>query len=119
MPQPATYRNRRRTFEEVPPKERPVFVAQQNIVGNVKRSLLDFLDLAIAQQSMEIQKLLMPFASMMRKRIHNDLSHMEYQFNSIFSNYVQGGYIPPFGRELEEADVGATNDAQTDGSGRT
>jgi hypothetical protein len=84
--------------------------ACRNSVGNLLRSLLDFIDLqqqntlhadGSLKAPMDAAGLQLFFGSF-RKRVFNDTPQLEYNFQAIVGMAKRGGEIPRFGRSAED-----------------
>lgn len=84
--------------------EQAMLEATRNASYNIKRALLDFVELQ--ERNAEMRRQLTPelraFLEMFRKRIHNDVSQIEYVFQAIIGMARRGGEIPRFGRSREQ-----------------
>lgn len=84
--------------------EQHMLEATRNAAYNIKRSLLDFVELQ--EKNAEMRRQLTPelraFVEMFRKRIHNDVSQIEYVFQAVIGMARRGGEIPRFGRSREQ-----------------
>ena len=81
--------------------------ATTNGVYNVKRSLLDFIELQELhlKHRGELTDSMFEFFEMMRKRIHNDVSQIEYILQAVIGMAKRGGDIPRFGRSQEQIEA--------------
>lgn len=84
--------------------EQHMLEATRNAAYNIKRSLLDFVELQ--ERNAEMRRQLTPelraFLEMFRKRVHNDVSQIEYVFQAVIGMARRGGEIPRFGRSREQ-----------------
>lgn len=64
-------------------------------IRSAKRSLLDFVDLEMSRQHDKADK---AFWEIFKRRVHNDLSTLEFQVSAAYRIVRSGGIIPPFGR---------------------
>lgn len=87
--------------------------AVHNSVRHVKRSLLDFLDIWVAQVPPDVLDRTRPLVEMLKRRIHNDVSNIRDQIDAAFEIYKSGGVIPAFGRTFEELDAAGKRDHAT------
>ena len=71
--------------------------AVSNSVRHAKRSLLTFLEFQKSQHPEQAD-----LYGYMLKRVHNDVSIIEYQVDAAFEIVCNGGVIPAFGRTEEE-----------------
>lgn len=84
--------------------EQAMLEATRNAAYNIKRSLLDFVELQ--ERNYEMRRQLTPelrgFLEMFRKRVHNDVSQIEYVFQAVIGMARRGGEIPRFGRSRDQ-----------------
>ena len=86
--------------------------ALSNSIRHSKRSLLDFVDLQMAVAGDKADE---AWFSLVKRRIHNDLSIIQDQVMASYEILKSGGIIPPFGRtdeQILEAEAAKSNRSQ-------
>jgi hypothetical protein len=76
--------------------EKSMLESLRNIVNDAKRSLIDFAE--VEEKHYRDNAQLMEFFQKYRKRVHNDVSQIEYKIQSIITMAKNGGEIQRFGR---------------------
>lgn len=75
--------------------------AIRNLSGHHKRSLLDFIDVRLAQIN-PADRHTCGVLDVCKRRVHNEMSLFTDQVLAAFEIYVNGGIIPAFGREDQQ-----------------
>ena len=84
--------------------ENAVAQAIDNVVRHTKRGLLDIVDFQknILPSNLANDPRIKAMLEAFMRRIHNDVSMVKPQIESVFQIFVNGGKIPAFGRTPEE-----------------
>ena len=86
--------------------ERHMLEALRNIVNDAKRSLIDFAE--VEEKHHRENGQLMEFFQKYRKRVHNDISQVEYKVQTIITMAKNGGEIQRFGRSEAQRQAAAS-----------